>query len=297
MSLRLAKQIAGSAAFLDPASDRIQALARTAIAAAPVPVRNALDGTWLGAPLHPALTDVPVGAWSAGVLLDSVEAFTGSEAAGRAADGALAVGIAGALPAAVAGTNDWTYLRGDSKRLGSVHALLNVSALSLNMLSLLARRRGSRGTGRVLSATGWALGAFSAHLGGLLSFGLGVRVNRTAWESGPDEFEPVLAESELGETELRGVEVGGVPVVLARGGDGSICAIASTCSHLGGPLADGERQGDSVVCPWHGSALRSLLGCRPGRSGRLPSAALRGARPRRTDRAAHRLARTISTAA
>lgn len=32
-----------------------------------------------------------------------------------------------------------------------------------------------------------------------------------------------------------------------------MCAIANTCTHLGGPLAEGKREGDTVICPWHGS--------------------------------------------
>ena len=42
-------------------------------------------------------------------------------------------------------------------------------------------------------------------------------------------------------------------MLLARAADGSICAIAATCTHLGGPLDEGQRDGDTVVCPWHGS--------------------------------------------
>ncbi len=33
---------------------------------------DALHGTWLGHPVHPALTDVPVGAWVAAAVLDAV---------------------------------------------------------------------------------------------------------------------------------------------------------------------------------------------------------------------------------
>jgi nitrite reductase/ring-hydroxylating ferredoxin subunit len=52
---------------------------------------------------------------------------------------------------------------------------------------------------------------------------------------------------------LRKVEVEGVGVLLSRSGDGRICAIAATCNHFSGPLEQGEREGDTVVCPWHNS--------------------------------------------
>jgi nitrite reductase/ring-hydroxylating ferredoxin subunit len=49
------------------------------------------------------------------------------------------------------------------------------------------------------------------------------------------------------------VSAAGVDVLVARSESGDLCAIADTCSHLGGPLAEGSRDGDVVVCPWHGS--------------------------------------------
>ena len=36
---------------------------------------------------------------------------------------------------------------------------------------------------------------------------------------------------------------------------GRIFALAETCSHLGGLLSEGEFDGESVKCPWHGSRL------------------------------------------
>ena len=47
--------------------------------------------------------------------------------------------------------------------------------------------------------------------------------------------------------------VPGYRLLLTRSQSGELCALANTCSHLGGPLAEGERDGDVVTCPWHGS--------------------------------------------
>ena len=52
---------------------------------------------------------------------------------------------------------------------------------------------------------------------------------------------------------MQRVEVAGEAVLVTRSASGDLCAIANTCSHFGGPLAEGEREGDIVVCPWHGS--------------------------------------------
>jgi nitrite reductase/ring-hydroxylating ferredoxin subunit len=241
-NLRFAKQLADLAEPLDEITDPVQ----EAVNAVPQPVRDVLDGVWLGNPLHPALTDVPLGAWTAAFALD----FVGSEAA----DGALAVGILGAVPAALTGLNDWGHLKEDARRIGTVHALVNSMALALNLASLVARRDGHRGLGRLLSGVAYAGAAFSAHLGGHLSFGLGVRVNRTAFASPRDRYAPVCEEDDLNGGKLVGVELEGESVVVSRSEEtGEVCAIAATCSHLGGPLDEGKRDGDIVVCPWHGS--------------------------------------------
>lgn len=242
MTLRLTKQLAAAAEPVDALVEPVQ----EAVAGIPQPVRDVLDGVWLGNPLHPALTDVPIGAWSAAFLLD----LAGS----RAADGALAVGILGAVPAALTGLNDWSHLRGEERRIGTAHALLNTTGLTLNLVSLGARRRGWRGLGRLLSMLAYGGSLAAAHLGGELSFGLGVRVNRTAFETPRERYAPVCEESALEGGKLVGVGLEGEAVLVARSEEtGEVCAIAATCSHLGGPLPEGRREGDVVICPWHGS--------------------------------------------
>jgi nitrite reductase/ring-hydroxylating ferredoxin subunit/uncharacterized membrane protein len=241
-NLRLTKQLAELAEPLDEVSEPVQG----AVTAVPKPIRDVLDGVWFGNPLHPALTDVPIGAWTAAFVLD----LAGSDSA----DDALKVGILGAVPAALTGLNDWSHLKDDARRIGTIHALLNGTSLTLNVASLAARRGGLRRFGRLLSGVAYAGTLVSAHLGGHLSFGLGVRVNRTAFESPRDRFAPVCEESELNGGKLVGVELEGESVVLSRSEEtGEVCAIAATCSHLGGPLDEGKREGDTVVCPWHGS--------------------------------------------
>jgi nitrite reductase/ring-hydroxylating ferredoxin subunit/uncharacterized membrane protein len=256
MSLRLARRLADAVAVLDPVSDALQGAVKTL----PKPVRDVLDGVWFGVPLHPALTDVPLGAWTAATAFDAVEGVTGSDSLATAADAALAVGVLGALPAAATGLNDWSHLRGDSKRIGTLHALLNSAGLTLNVASLVLRRAGRRDAARLLSLAAYGGALFSAHLGGILSFGLGVRVNRTAFESPSDEWRPVLDEPALVGDAMARVEVDGEPALVARAKDGTVCAIAARCTHLGGPLDEGERTGDTVTCPWHGSTFDLCTG-------------------------------------
>jgi len=251
MPLSFASRFAASQRWADPLAKWLQPLIKRAVSAPPV--HNLLDGVWLGAPLHPPLTDVPIGAWTTALLLDTGSALSGDKDLGAAADRALAVGTIAAVPTALTGLNDLRDLSGQSRRIATVHAVANVVGLSLTTASLAYRHSGKRGLARGLSGLGYLTSSAAAHLGGKLSFGLGIRVNRTMGEVVPKSFVAVLDEAELTGDELRRVDVEGVPVLLARSQAGELCALANTCTHLGGPLADGSREGDTVACPWHGS--------------------------------------------
>src|SRR3954463_10881927 len=96
MTLKLAERLATSQTWLDGLSDRLQPIVREAVAGTGRRGADLLDGVWLGAPLHPALTDVPVGALTAAVTLDGVGLATGSRTVERQADGALAISVGGA---------------------------------------------------------------------------------------------------------------------------------------------------------------------------------------------------------
>src|SRR5579875_157222 len=65
-------------------------------------IKNALHGVWLGHPLHAAITDVPVGSWTAAAVLDFLEA-NGHDDYGPGADAAIMVGLAGAVASAASG--------------------------------------------------------------------------------------------------------------------------------------------------------------------------------------------------
>ncbi|HWF74712.1 MAG TPA: DUF2231 domain-containing protein [Solirubrobacteraceae bacterium] len=260
MTLEFLDRFAVRQTWLDAVSDRWQPRVRDAVAKAGRRGADLLDGVWLGEPLHPVLTDVPVGAQTAAVALDAVGALTGSKALARQADGALAVSVAGAVAAATTGLSDWRYMRGESRRIAAAHGLLNLSGLALSVTSLGLRLGGRRGAGRVASALGLAVTGLAAHFGGELTFDMGVRVNPTANMSGPAEFVPVLDEAEVTGTGLHRVDVEGQAVLVTRSAAGELCAIANACSHFGGPLAAGTREGDIVVCPWHGSRFELCTG-------------------------------------
>ena len=214
-------------------------------------VRNLLSGTDLGHPLHPVLTDLPIGAWVMSALLDAA----GGPAAEGAADLLVTAGVAAAVPTAAAGLNDWSDTAGPETRVGLVHATVNTAALSLYLASVIARARGRRRGGKALGLAGLGVLTGGAYLGGHLSFGMGVDVNRTAWEQRPDQWTPVLADTELADGQHRKADAGGVPVLLYQTA-GTVYALDSTCTHMGGPLEEGTVSDGCVICPWHGSTFR-----------------------------------------
>ena len=246
--------------WLDPLSEQLQGALTTTIQRGgdqARKIKDILNGTWLGHSLHPALTDVPVGAWTTAAVLDAAGAHQG-------ADIAIGLGVVGSLPTAAAGLADWHDTSGKVRRVGMMHAVLNTAALGCYVTSLAARRAGGRGLGIGLSTIGLGLVLWSSYLGGEMSFGLGQAVNRNAWSPEVGDPEPdagrfrVAARSDSlvdGQPGRGEITLGGttVPLVLLKRGS-QVFALNATCAHMGGPLDQGKLvDGDCVECPWHGS--------------------------------------------
>ncbi len=215
-------------------------------------VSNALHGTWLGHPLHPALTALPTGAVATSVALDAASLLPGRTAPLRdASRSALAVGILGSVGAAITGVTDWQHTHEQARRIGLVHGLVNAVATSLYAMSWWNRRRGRHIRGMASSAVGYGLTAGAGYLGGALVYESGIGVDRSGARLGVDEWTPVLPVTALDGRPER-VKVAGVGVVLYRNGD-DVLAVGEQCPHLGAPMADGWIDRDQIVCPWHGS--------------------------------------------
>src|SRR3954465_7241270 len=81
--------------------------------------------------------------------------------------------------------------------------------------------------------------------------------------SGPSLTDGIAA-ADLKDGRMLLGHAGGEAVLLARRGD-EVFAVGATCTHYGGPLAEGLLVGDTVRCPWHpacfslrsGEALRA----------------------------------------
>src|SRR5690348_16855108 len=252
-----------SLVLTDRISDALQNAVKLVIGSNRRPPRrfkSFLHGTWLGHPLHPAITDVPIGAWLLAVIFDIVwlASPTANSWAARGAEVAVLIGILAAIAAAVTGLADWSDSYGAERTVGLYHAGLNSLALILFVVSFfirLADPSGESVAAAILGFIGIASVLVAAYLGGDMVFGKGTGVNHVAWQEGSHDFVAAVAVAELPDNTLRRVEVAGVPVVLVKLG-AKYAAIAATCSHAGGPLDEGELQGDVVQCPWHGSRFR-----------------------------------------
>jgi nitrite reductase/ring-hydroxylating ferredoxin subunit/uncharacterized membrane protein len=212
-------------------------------------VMDFLHGVWLGHPLHPVLTDLPIGAWTVAAIIDATSPL--SKRPPRSATAPVAIGVAGSTLTALAGLADWYHLGGKTRRLGTAHSLLNSAALLCYSGSLACRLRGG-GPARSLSFLGLGLVTVSGYLGGELVYRYQIGVGRQPEAEPPEHMRVVSIDSPPAEGEMRAVEVAGYPVLLARSG-GRLYAVSDTCTHLGCSLAEGRLDDGSVICSCHGS--------------------------------------------
>ncbi|MEY2467556.1 MAG: hypothetical protein QOF21_254 [Actinomycetota bacterium] len=142
-------------------------LIERAVTKLPPQVRKFLEGKWLGHPLHPLLTDLPIGFWTTSWVLD----LLGRKRSARTAAAMVGLGVATAVPTIAAGAVDWTTLPDEKKETGLLHMLCNIAATALYFLSFAARVRGRRGKGVALGMLGASAATVGGYLGGHLVFG------------------------------------------------------------------------------------------------------------------------------
>jgi nitrite reductase/ring-hydroxylating ferredoxin subunit len=216
---------------------------------------DALHGVWLGQPVHPALTGLPVGFWTSAAVLDFVP---GSQ---RASQVLIALGLAGSVPAAAAGLADWSSLHREQQRVGVAHAAANAGAMALFAGSLLARTAGRHAGGRVLALGGLAALTASTYLGRYLAFPLSAGASHAESVShlAPLGWHDLCRIYDLPDGRLARRQLGYLSLVVVRQGS-DVLALADRCAHLGGPLHQGTLTGTEadpcVTCPWHGSTFR-----------------------------------------
>ena len=219
------------------------------------PVKDFLNGTWLGHPVHAAVTDLPIGALLLTVILDVL----GQNAA---ADIALVATILFMLGAAVAGLADYTDTDGTARTRATTHATVMVVSLVLLLISLALRAAGGpdRSIAVAVSLVAFLLINAGAYIGGDVVYVLGNMVDRHAFRGAGTkwvtlETGDVADLQTLPEATPTKAKAGINDLVLVRMGD-TVHALHAVCAHAGGPLAQGSVVDGCVECPWHGSRFR-----------------------------------------
>jgi uncharacterized membrane protein len=138
-----------------------------------------------GHPLHPLLVTVPIGAWVASVVFDIASQVVDDPAAlAQGAGWLVGLGILGALAAAMVGFLDLLAIPTGTRafRVALLHMSVNLVVVTVFAVSLVMRWPVSDATEAVgvgpmaVSTVGLVLLGVGGWLGGVLSFGYGVRV-------------------------------------------------------------------------------------------------------------------------
>jgi nitrite reductase/ring-hydroxylating ferredoxin subunit/uncharacterized membrane protein len=240
----------GALEALDTVAVRLGGLVHRALAGDRL--KNLASGTWLGHPLHPVLSDLPIGCWSCATALD----LAGGESGRRGAELLAAAGAVTAVPTLISGFADWSDTNDSDRRIGVVHAASGLAALSLYATSFAVRVGGATRVARALRLAGFGAAAAGGYLGGHLTFGRGIGVDHTLFEEAPSHWTRIARESELGEGRPVCAVADRYDILLYRS-NGTVHAVANRCTHAGAPLDEGSVDGElQVTCPWHGSRFR-----------------------------------------
>jgi nitrite reductase/ring-hydroxylating ferredoxin subunit/uncharacterized membrane protein len=239
-----------------PLGEWLQRLLR-AIFAPIKPVKDFLNGKWLGHSLHAAMTDLPIGALTLSLVFDVA-------AQPLAADVSLGFAVLAMIAAAITGLADYTDTDDRARTVATFHALLNIGALLLFAASLVIRLAGpdaDRIAAFALLTIGYAAVAYSAWVGGEVVYALGNMVNRHAWRFGGSAKWLRLDIVDVPEGRPIRARAGQQSILLYRQGQ-AIHALHDVCAHAGGPLSEGRVVDGCIECPWHASRYELASGRR-----------------------------------
>jgi nitrite reductase/ring-hydroxylating ferredoxin subunit len=219
------------------------------------PIKDLLNGRWLGHPLHAATTDIPIGLLLGVVVLDVV----GQPAA---ADVVLVGTIIFMVVSALSGLADYSDTSGMALTRATLHASIMVVTLVLLIVSAVMRTGApvDRTVPIALSIIGFVLITIGAFVGGDVAYVFGNMVNRHAFR-GPGtkwvalDTGAVADLRTLPEATPTKMRAGSNDLMVVRIGD-TVHALHHVCAHAGGPLSEGTLVDGCIQCPWHGSRFR-----------------------------------------
>ncbi|NJD29778.1 MAG: Rieske 2Fe-2S domain-containing protein [Chloroflexi bacterium] len=221
-------------------------------------LRDLLNGRWLGHPLHPASTDIPIGI----LLLVTVFDVLGQPEAARVS---LVVGLLAMSASALSGFADFADTDGRARVRGTLHATVMVVALFGYLVSLVLRLGAASSPAAAwLAGLAFLVVVFGAYVGGDVVYVLGNMVSRHAFRGAGTKWialEPAELEADgsipVGRPIRAKLGINGLVLV----NDGTrILALHDTCAHAGGPLPDGRLVDGQIECPWHASRFEMATG-------------------------------------
>ena len=231
----------------------------SALFRAMTPIRDLLQGRWLGHPLHAASTDIPIGMLLGSVALDLIGQPT-------AADVTLLLTILFMVASALSGLADYSETEGSALTRATLHATLMTVALLLLIVSALVRSGApaDRTLPIALSIVGFLIVTAGAFVGGDVAYVFGNMVSRHAFRGAgtkwirldPGDVVDLALLPEATPTKMR---AGINDLVVVRMGD-RIHVMHSVCAHAGGPLDEGRIVDGCIECPWHSSRFRLIDG-------------------------------------
>jgi uncharacterized membrane protein/nitrite reductase/ring-hydroxylating ferredoxin subunit len=237
-------------------------------------LKEIVQGKPFGHPLHPALVHFPIGLFILSLSLDLVSLWNPSNEAVRASFYAMALGIAGAVLAAVAGLVDWSDIRLDhpAKKTANIHMILNLTATALFGFNLFLRTSQLQLNTTpliplLLSVFGVGIVLVSGYLGGTMVYDNGVGVGRhrrytrtprktidVSMFERQDGWVAVCNAEHLKDGETLRVDWNGTIIAIAKQGE-DVYAFQEFCTHRYGPLSEGKLDKHQVECPWHRSCF------------------------------------------
>jgi nitrite reductase/ring-hydroxylating ferredoxin subunit len=219
------------------------------------PIRDLLNGRWLGHPLHAAVTDIPIGLLLGVVVLDLLNQPA-------AADIVLVATIVFMLLSAIAGLADYSETDGRALTRATLHATLMTVALLVLIVSAVLRSGApaDRTLPIALSIVALLVVTAGAFVGGDVAYFFGNMVNRHAFRGAGTKWVRldtghVTDLSKLAEATPTKMKAGANDLVVVRIGE-TVHAMHNVCAHAGGPLNEGRVVDGCIECPWHFSRYR-----------------------------------------
>ena len=74
------------------------------------------------------------------------------------------------------------------------------------------------------------------------------------------EYKSIAKVSEVEPGQLKHVELEDGKQICLANVDGMFYAIGGECTHMGGPLGEGELDGTTITCPWHSAEFDVTTG-------------------------------------